>query len=87
MIGQQMSLFEELFERKTTTKKIKLLEMFSGIGAQAKALEVISEYAKKKGINVEFEHYKTCEWQFDSIIAYNLIHTKDFTDYAKDMTK
>ena len=74
----QGSIFDELFEKKVITKKIRLIELFSGIGAQAKALEIL---------NIPFEHYLTCEWAYNSIVGYNAIHIKDKTDYAKDMTK
>ena len=74
----QCSIFDELFEKKVITKKIRLIELFSGIGAQAKALEIL---------NIPFEHYLTCEWAYNSIVGYNAIHIKDKTDYAKDMTK
>lgn len=74
----QGSIFDELFEKKVITKKIRLIELFSGIGAQAKALEIL---------NIPFEHYLTCEWAYNSIMGYNAIHIKDKTDYAKDMTK
>lgn len=46
-------------------KKIKLVELFSGIGSQAKAL-------KNMGINYELE--ATCEWDIHSMVAYDLIH-------------
>lgn len=74
----QCSIFDELFEKKVITKKIRLIELFSGIGAQAKALEIL---------NIPFEHYLTCEWAYNSIVGYNAIHIKDKTDYAKDMNK
>lgn len=74
----QGSIFDELFEKKVITKKIRLIELFSGIGAQAKALEIL---------NIPFEHYLTCEWAYNSIVGYNAIHIKDKTDYAKEMSK
>ena len=74
----QCSIFDELFDKKVITKKIRLIELFSGIGAQAKALEIL---------NIPFEHYLTCEWAYNSIVGYNAIHIKDKTDYAKDMSK
>lgn len=75
---QQFNLFNFDKENKVITKPIRLIELFSGIGAQAKALE-------KLGAN--FEHWKTCEWAVNSIKSYNAIHIKDFTDYSKDLTK
>lgn len=78
MIYQQMSIFDDVIERYKITKPIRLIEFFSGIGSQAKSLQVLG---------VKFEHYKTCEWAFNSYCAYNSIHIKDFTDYSADLTK
>lgn len=75
---QQMSIFDDILPRFKITKPIRLITLFSGIGAQEKALEILK---------VPFEHYKTCEWAFNSYCSYNAIHIKDKTDYAKDMTK
>lgn len=75
---QQLDLFNIDKERKVITKPIRIIELFSGIGAQAKALEVLG---------VPFEHYKTCEWAAPSIKAYNVIHIKDFFDYSQYLTK
>lgn len=43
----------------------KVIETFSGIGAQAKALE---------RINAEYEIINTCEWDLNAVIAYCQIH-------------
>ena len=43
----------------------KVIETFSGIGAQAKALE---------RIGVEHEIVNTCDWDIGAIIAYCMIH-------------
>jgi len=43
----------------------KIVEMFSGIGAQAKAFE---------RIGTEYEIINTCDWDITAIIAYCLIH-------------
>ena len=75
---QTFNIFDFDKERKKITKPIRLIELFSGIGAQAKALEKLG---------VPFEHWKTCEWAVNSIKSYNAIHIKDFTDYSKDLTK
>lgn len=58
-------------------KHIRLIELFCGIGAQAKAMEIL---------NADFEHWRTCEWSIHSIIAYNAIHIKDFSDHSSGMT-
>ena len=74
----QMNLFNFNREYKKITKPVRLIEFFSGLGAQARGLQILG---------VPFEHYKTCEWAAPSIEAYNAIHLKDWTDYSKDKTK
>ena len=75
---QQMNIFNFDKDYFKIDKPIRLIELFSGIGAQAKALEILG---------VPFEHWKTCEWAVNSIKSYNAIHIKDYTDYSKDLTK
>ena len=74
----QFNLFNFDKEHFKIDKPIRLIELFSGIGAQAKALEILG---------VPFEHWKTCEWAVPSIKAYNSIHLKDFADYSVNKTK
>ena len=50
---------------------MKVIEMFTGIGSQAKALERIS-----KRTNVNIEIVNTCEWNIHAIVAYHRIHNK-----------
>lgn len=69
---QQTSIFEFLYDTYKC-KHIHLYQFFAGVGSQAKAL---------KKIGVDFTDYKIAEWSVPSIIAYNRIHTKDFTDYS-----
>lgn len=60
-------------------KKIKLVELFSGIGSQAKAL-------KNMGINYELA--ATCEWDIHSMVAYDLIHNDaSIPSTIKEMSK
>lgn len=46
-------------------KKFKIIELFSGIGSQARAL---------KNIDIDIEVKNTCEWDIHAIIAYDAIH-------------
>ena len=69
---QQTSIFEFLYDTYKC-KHIHLYQFFAGIGSQAKAL---------KKLGVDFTDYKIAEWSVPSIIAYNRIHTKEFTDYS-----
>jgi DNA-cytosine methyltransferase len=55
-------------------KPIRLIELFAGIGAQSKALEVLG---------VPFESWRVCEWSCNSIVAYNAIHKQDWNDYSQ----
>lgn len=60
-------------------KKMKIVELFSGIGSQARALENI-------GIKIDLQ--ATCEWDIHALIAYDAIH-KDISvlDEVEKMTK
>lgn len=49
--------------------KIRLIELFAGIGAQAKALE---------NLGVDFEHYKICEFDEPAVTSYNAVHHTNF---------
>ena len=71
---EQLNLFAASFDKPELPKHIRLIEFFAGIGAQAKALEILG---------ADFEHWRTCEWSWQSIIAYNAIHIKTTEDYSK----
>lgn len=60
-------------------KTYNLVELFSGIGSQAKAL-------KNLGINVEIQG--TCEWDVHALAAYDVIHNSpEIPDEIADMSK
>lgn len=44
---------------------MRIVELFSGIGSQAKAFEKL---------NIDHEVLNTCEWDINAIVAYDLIH-------------
>lgn len=50
-------------------KEFNIVELFSGIGSQAKAFERLS---KKR--NVHINMLNTCEWDVHAIVAYDYIH-------------
>lgn len=50
-------------------KPIRLIELFAGIGAQAKALEMLG---------VKFEHHRICEFDKYAVASYNAIHGTHF---------
>ena len=64
----QMSWFEGSTPLKIT-KPIRLIELFAGIGAQAKALE---------NLGVPFEHYRVCEIDKHAVKSYNAVHGTEF---------
>lgn len=72
---EQISIFSGSIPFKVD-KPIRLIELFAGIGAQAKALE---------RMGVEFEHYRICEFDKYAVASYNAIHGTDFV--TSDITK
>ena len=66
--GAQMSIFD-FKEPLKITKPVRLIELFAGIGAQAKALE---------NLGVRFEHYRICEFDKYAVASYNAIHGTNF---------
>lgn len=82
MAYEQLGLFDDFLTEYKITKPVRLISFFSGIEAQYKALNFLSQY-----LNVPVESYKTCEWAYNSIVACNAIHNRDFTDYAEGKSK
>jgi DNA (cytosine-5)-methyltransferase 1 len=60
---------EKKYSRYKITKPIRLIQLFSGIGAQAKSLE---------NLHANFEHYKVCEIDKYALASYNAIHNTNF---------
>ena len=50
-------------------KPLRLIELFAGIGAQAKAFE---------NLGVPFEHWRVCEIDKYAVTSYNAVHGTDF---------
>lgn len=71
----QTTLFDR-GERLRFDKPLRLIELFAGIGAQAKALE---------NLGIPFEHYRICEFDKYAVLAYNSIHGTNFE--TSDITK
>lgn len=76
MESQQIDIFSIIYQDFKIKNKIRLIELFAGIGSQAKALE---------RLNVDFEHYKVIEFDKYAINSYNAIHGTNFkpTDITK----
>lgn len=72
------SIFNMLFPKYYLDgKKVRLIELFGGIGSQAKALEILSKNYPDKVI---FEHYRLVEFDKKCIISYNAIHNTEFKE-------
>lgn len=69
MSANQMSFFDGNNPLKIK-RPVRLIELFAGIGAQAKAL---------KRLGIDFEHYRVCEFDEYAMTSYNAIHNTDFT--------
>lgn len=69
-----MDLFD--FPKYKITNKIRLIELFAGVGSQAMAL---------RDIGADFEHYRVCEFDKYAIASYNAIHGTQFE--PSDITK
>jgi DNA (cytosine-5)-methyltransferase 1 len=72
----QYSVFDVNKQPFKIDKPIRLIELFAGIGSQAKALE---------RIGADFEHYRVCEFDKYAIASYNAIHGTDFA--TSDITQ
>ena len=70
------------FPQSKINKKIRLIELFGGIGSQAMAL---------RDIGADFEHYKLVEFDKYAVASYNSIHNTQHTTHdirqihAKDL--
>ena len=64
-MGQQLTIFDELCDKFSITKPIRLIELFAGYGSLAMAL-------KRAGAN--FEHYRVVEFDKYAIKSYNAVH-------------
>ena len=73
---KQISLFDGSVPFKID-KPIRLIELFAGIGAQAKALERLQD----EGL-CEFEHYRICEFDRFAVASYNAIHGRIVADHS-----
>ena len=58
------------FPKMEITNKIRLIELFGGIGSQAMAL---------RDIGADFEHYRLVEFDKYAVTSYNAIHGTTFT--------
>lgn len=74
---EQINMWDLLLPTVEINKPIRLIELFSGVGAQAMAL---------RNLGADFEHYLTCEWDVNAMASYHQIHMgDDNTDYSAGM--
>lgn len=73
----QTSIFDiECHTSYKIKKPIRLIELFAGIGSQAKAFS---------NLKISFEHYRICEFDKYAVQSYNAIHGTNFK--TSDITK
>ena len=72
----QINIFELTRPKYIIIKLIRLIELFAGVGSQAKAL---------KNIGANFEHYRAIDFDEYAIKSYNAIHNTNFAPL--DITK
>lgn len=65
----QTTIFEYISPTFKIDKHVRLIEMFAGIGSQAKALE---------NLGVDFEHWKVIEFDQHAVDSYNAVHGTQF---------
>jgi len=79
---ENLSIFDFIYEDRKPfkfdpNKKLRLITLFSGYDSQALAL---------KYLGVPFEHYRTCEWTWQSTQALKDVHfPDDSTDYSSSV--
>lgn len=66
---EEFDLFSFNTPKFKIDKPIRLIELFAGIGSQAKAL---------KNLGANFEHYRCIEFDKYAIASYNAVHGTDF---------
>gem|GEM_PF-320868 len=74
----QMSIFDDnpIF---VIDKPVRLVELFAGIGSQAKAMSVLERF-----FDIEWEKHIAVEWQQKSIDSYNAVHHSYSCENYKD---
>ena len=79
---EQLTLWGEIYPYFHIKNKLRLIELFAGVGSQMSAVETLFNKDTTK-----YESWKICEWAYNSYCAYNSIHIKDFKDYSEGKAK
>lgn len=69
MVQQQIDLFSAIMPTFKIDRKVRLIELFAGIGSQAAAL---------KRLGVDMEHWRVVEWDKYAMLSYNAVHGTNF---------
>ena len=70
----QLDIFGQLYQPFKFTKKVRLIELFAGVGSQAMAL---------RDLGVDFDYHLMSEWNYHAILSYKNIHfANDDKDYS-----
>lgn len=81
-MSEQLNIFSELYPKFVIDKPIRMIELFAGIGSQAKALE---------NLGADFVHWKAIEVDKYAMASYNAVHGTNFETadicniHAKDL--
>lgn len=81
-MSEQLDIFSELYPKFVIDKPIRMIELFAGIGSQAKALE---------NLGADFVHWKAIEVDKYAMASYNAVHGTNFETadicniHAKDL--
>lgn len=75
-MSEQLTIFDELYPRFKIDKHVRLIELFAGIGSQAKALQ---------RLGIDFEHWRAIEIDKFAMRSYNAVHGTNFE--TSDITK
>ena len=68
-MSEQITLFDMMYSEYEISKKIRLIEFFSGYGSQSMAL---------RNLGADFEHYRAYEIDKYAMASYNAIHGTGF---------
>ncbi len=75
----QITIFDLALPQFCVGRKIRLIELFAGVGSQAMAL---------RDMGVDFERYRISEWEVSANRSYKAIHYPgDSTDYSRKFRK
>lgn len=87
MAYKQLDLFTGTYPNFKFKGEWKVIELFAGIGSTYKSLKILENAQNLGKKEFTIKHHKICEWAFNSMVMYNLMHVKDFTNYSEGKSK